>query len=156
MNVGFHHERIGSQSFDRLRINLMSCRNKQSTDLIDRLRPQPTHVVTNRAPLKFRVLVPGSKSHDGSQLDVILRQIMNLIVCVITPEPNARQHQNVPVVHAFAASLRRRLAVDVTADQFHDLFSHVGFGIVTVLQHHIGSAMGCASQPGASPSIALL
>jgi hypothetical protein len=27
---------------------------------------------------------------------------------------------------------------------------------VTVLQHHIGSAMGCASQPGASPSIALL
>ncbi len=28
--------------------------------------------------------------------------------------------------------------------------------VVTVLQHHIGSAMGCASQPGASPSIALL
>ena len=53
-----HHERIGSQFFDHVRINLVSFHNEQATDLIDRLRTQPTHVVTNRSTLEFRVFVP--------------------------------------------------------------------------------------------------
>jgi uncharacterized protein YlxP (DUF503 family) len=124
-----HHERIGSQFFDRVRINFMSFRNEQSTDFLDRLRTQPTHIVTNRSPLEFGVLVPRSQSHDGSQLDVILGQIMNLIVRVVAPEPNSGQYQNVSVVHAFAATLRRCFSIDVAADQLHDLFSDVGFGV---------------------------
>ena len=32
-------------------------------------------------------------------------------------------------IQAFAVSLRRRLTVDVTANQLHDLLSHVGVGI---------------------------
>ena len=50
MDICLHHERVGSQFLDRLRINLMSFRNEQKADPIDRLRAQPTHVVTNRSP----------------------------------------------------------------------------------------------------------
>ena len=110
-------------------MNFMSFGNEQAADLIDRLRAQPTHVFTNCSPLEFGVLVPRSQPHDGSQLDVILRQILHLIIRVVAPESNAREPQNVPVVHTFPASLRRRLAVDVSADKLHDLFSGVRVGI---------------------------
>gem|GEM_PF-3106045 len=54
---------------------------------------------------------------------------MHLIVRVIASEANAGEHENMPVVHAFATSLRRRLAVDVTANELHEFFGQVRFGI---------------------------
>jgi|GEM_PF-4733690 len=51
---GFHHERIGAQFYERGRINLMSCRNQQSADLIDRLRIQPKHFEAITAPARWR------------------------------------------------------------------------------------------------------
>ena len=107
----------------------LSFRNDQSADLVDRFRLQTTDVVANRLPCEFGVLVPRSDPHNGSQLGVIFGQILNLIVRVVAPETNTGEYQNVPIVHAFAAQLRRRITIDVSANERHDCFSDVGLRI---------------------------
>lgn len=52
---------------------------------------------------------------------------MHLIVPVAATEPNACQHQNVPVVHPFAASLRHGFFIDVTANAISSTVSHLIF-----------------------------
>jgi hypothetical protein len=71
-------------------------RNDRLTDLVDRLRLQLTNVVTNRAPLEFGVCVPRTDVHNGSQLDVIFRQVLQLIVRVIASVAPRRLSQENP------------------------------------------------------------
>ena len=96
MNVRFHHERIRTYLLDRIGMNFVTLSNEQAADLIDRLRSQLAHVIANRAPLEFGVFVPRTDAHDAPQLDVILRQILQLVVRIIASQPHTGEYQNVP------------------------------------------------------------
>jgi len=83
----------------------MSFRNKQLNDLMDRLRTQTTKIVTNRLPVECGVFIPRPNPHDGSQLDVVLCQILQVVVCVIAPKTYSRQHHDVPAVQTFTTAV---------------------------------------------------
>jgi hypothetical protein len=104
-------------------------RNDRLTDFVDRLRLQLTNVVTNRAPLEFGVFVPRTDVHNGSQLDVIFRPVLQLIVRVISSKSCTGQHKNVPVIHPFTTTIDDRGPIDVSANQLHDSVGNVGLRI---------------------------
>ena len=89
----------------------MTCRDDQLTDPVDRFRRQQTHVVSNLPPLEFGFGIPHTEAHHRSQLDVIFTQIVQLVVRQVASQSNAREYQQVPVVHAFASTVRAGIAV---------------------------------------------
>ena len=69
--------------------------------------------------MKLR-FIKTAQPHDGSQVTMIVRQVLKLVVCVITTKTSSGQHANVPVVHPFATGVRALVFVNVRPDQPKD------------------------------------
>jgi hypothetical protein len=80
-------------------------------------------------PLEFGFGVPQTDAHGGSQLDVVFTQIVPLIVRQVAPQSNAREYQQVPVIHAFASTVCAGIAVHILTDQIKHFLCQCPVGI---------------------------
>ena len=107
----------------------MTFRNDHLTDSVDRFRREQAHVVTNSPPFEFGFFVPQADSHNGSQLDVIFTQIVQLIVRQVAAQPNARKYQHVPVIQTVASTVRARIGVHILTDQIKNVLRQIRLAI---------------------------
>ncbi len=118
MDVRLHHERIATHRLDRLRFQCMPCTYDQIIDLLQGLGPEFNQVVLDAPPIKIDFLsLPIANAHDLPQAPMVFRQVLQLVIIQVAAQPHARQHRDLPIVHAASPTVVVGALVHILAHQ---------------------------------------
>ena len=132
MDIGLDHERVGTRLLRGFRLEAMSFRHDRVADLLDGRGLQQTDVVANASPREIGFITPIPDSQDVPQVPMLLGQVLQFVVVQIAAQSHRRQHQYLPVVHAFTAEIVTRIVVDILRHQIENRVAR--FRAVKVLQ----------------------
>ncbi len=128
MNVRLHHERIVTDFFDGLGLQLVAVADDGKVDLLDRLGVNQAEGFANRLVIKG-CLIAIPQSHDGSQLAMIFRQIRQLVISQMATQSNGHQNTDVPVLHSLATGVGSSSFADIVAVSLKNLVGQLSVTI---------------------------